>query len=105
MTQWRRALTRLPTRLAATVWRRCSFCAAWRRNPCSIVCRTVCRTIQSDCCTKGLLTWSCIVGGSSSPNHMSAARCGVKNCVQCIGHHLSASSDTTFSVVMKDRIA
>lgn len=104
MTQCRFALVRLPIRERAEVMRRCSFTAACRRRPASRVWRTVCCIIHLDCCTKGLLTWSCIVGGSSSPNHMSGARCGEKNCSHERGNHLLASSETT-SVVMKDRIS
>lgn len=56
------------------------------------------------CVTTGLRISSCSVGGSSSPNHMSGARCAVKNFSGGKGHHLLPNSETTL-VVMKDRVA
>lgn len=106
MSQVRRVyLRRLPYRILA-FWRRDSAAlAASRWAPCANPCRSWNAIIAFDCVTSGLRISSCMVGGNSSPNHMSSARCIVKNFSGGNGHQRLLSSDTTVvSLIMKARI-
>jgi hypothetical protein len=85
--------------------RSASFRSACRRWAAPSDCLTCICTIIFDCVTRGLRISSCAVGGNSSPNHMSGARCAVKNFSGGKGHHLLASSETTLLVVMADSVS
>jgi hypothetical protein len=93
---------RPPTFALAAKRRRTSRICLRCSSTCANEFCTCMRNRNFACVTKGLANSVCTVGGNSSLNHISGARCIVKNFSGGMGSHLFPRSEM---VVMKDRIA